>query len=412
VVEFGRIALFEIYGGLSKEAKYLIYQSILPAVAFGMFFTDISYFLTSVQGLSYEFMGIVVTIMGIATFLASIPLGIAADKYGRKKMLVIGNVIAGIIIALFAFTTDPAILLIAAIFEGISEAAFSASSGALLAEKAEATQRNSIFSLYAFAQSMAFGIGSFAIPGVIIFEIIGFSNKTSHSLLYIAVAGLSLVSTLILLKVKESPRPKKTNTKEPNPAVKLAHKESRLNLVKYSLSSAIIAFGAGMVVPLMTAWLHLQYGISDAVSGPILGVTSIAIAVATLASPVLAKKIGLVKAIVVTQAVSTVFMFATPLSSSYVIASSVYTVRAFLMNMASPLSQSMIMGLVEEDQRGVASGITAALWRLPNALSTFIGAYLMAGGLLALPFFLASILYMLSCMLFWYFFRKTKLPEE
>ena len=86
MVEFGRIALFEIYGGLSKEAKYLIYQSILPAVAFGMFFTDISYFLTSVQGLSYEFMGIVVTIMGIATFLASIPLGIAADKYGRKKM--------------------------------------------------------------------------------------------------------------------------------------------------------------------------------------------------------------------------------------------------------------------------------------------------------------------------------------
>ncbi len=206
--------MFEIYGGLSKEAKYLIYQSILPAVAFGMFFTDISFFLTSVQGLSYEFMGIVVTIMGISTFAASIPLGIAADKYGRKKMLVIGNVIAGIIIALFTFTTDPAILLVAAIFEGISEAAFSASSGALLAEKAEATQRNSIFSLYAFAQSMAYGIGSFAIPGVIIFEIIGFSNKTSHSLLYIAVAGLSLVSTLILLKVNESPRLKKTNTKE------------------------------------------------------------------------------------------------------------------------------------------------------------------------------------------------------
>ncbi len=40
--------------------------------------------------------------------------------------------IAGIIIAVFAFTINPAALLVAAVFEGISEAAFSASSGALL----------------------------------------------------------------------------------------------------------------------------------------------------------------------------------------------------------------------------------------------------------------------------------------
>ena len=45
--------VFSSYQGLSQEAKYLIYQSVLPAVAYGMFFTDISYFLTSVQGLSY-----------------------------------------------------------------------------------------------------------------------------------------------------------------------------------------------------------------------------------------------------------------------------------------------------------------------------------------------------------------------
>jgi len=86
--------------------------------------------------------------------------------------------------------------------------------------------------------------------------------------------------------------------------------------------------------------------------------------------------------------------------------------RAFLMNMASPLSQSMIMGLVDEDERGAASGVNAALWRLPNALSTFIGAYLMGIGLLAFPFFLASLLYAVSIALFWLFFRKTKMPEE
>jgi predicted MFS family arabinose efflux permease len=82
------------------------------------------------------------------------------------------------------------------------------------------------------------------------------------------------------------------------------------------------------------------------------------------------------------------------------------------MNMASPLSQSMIMGLVDESDGGLASGINTALWRLPNALSTFIGAYLMSIGQLAAPFYIASILYSISIALFWYYFRKTKLPEE
>ena len=70
------------------------------------------------------------------------------------------------------------------------------------------------------------------------------------------------------------------------------------------------------------------------------------------------------------------------------------------------------MGLVDEDERGMASGVNAALWRLPNALSTFIGAFLMSIGFLALPFFLATILYSISIAIFWFYFRKTKMPEE
>lgn len=278
--------MFSLYAGLSKDAKYLIYQSIFPAIAYGLFFTDISYFLTTVQGLSYSFMGIVITTMGIATFAASIPLGIAADRYGRKKMLILGNVIAGVIMAVFAFTTDPALLLVAAVFEGISEGAFSASSGAWLAEKVDASKRNIAFSLYGFAHSMAFGIGSLAIPVVLVFELMGFSNRTSHSVLYILVAAISLVSTVMLLRVRESKRSGKAKVVKADAEAKKASKDSRQILAKYVVTGAIIAFGAGMVVPLMTAWLRLQYGVPDVISGPILGLVSIIIGVATRKSVV------------------------------------------------------------------------------------------------------------------------------
>lgn len=60
----------------------------------------------------------------------------------------------------------------------------------------------------------------------------------------------------------------------------------------------------------------------------------------------------------------------------------------------------MIMGLVAEDERGAVSGISSALWSLPNALSSFIGAWLLGLGFLAAPFFLAGIIYAFSIALF------------
>lgn len=400
--------ILKSYACMPKEIKYLIYASIMPSVAYGLIFTDISYFLTIVQGVTAEFTGLVISAMGISTFVASIFLGIAADVYGRKKLLVMGNILASVMLVVFVLTTDPILLMTAAILEGISEAAVLTSSGALLADKADDNKRTSVFSLYGFVQSIAFGLGSFAIPSIIIFEVVGFSNKESYILLYSLIAILSIVFTLIMLRVNESEKLKKEGSGVRN----LLPGKSKVVLLKFTITSAVLAFGAGMVVPLMAFWFNLQYGISDVISGPILALSSLLIALAILVSPYLALRFGLVKSIVLTQAVSTVFIFAIPFSPNYALAGFLYSMRALLMNMASPLSQSMIMGLVAEDERGAASGISGALWRLPNALSTFIGAWLMGIGLLAEPFLIAGVFYILSIILFWIYFRGVKMPEE
>jgi MFS family permease len=406
------MVLFGTYRGLPKEATWIIYSLMMPAVAYGMLYTDISYFLTTVQGLSDVTMGIIVTLMGVSTFTASIPLGMVADRYGKKKVLILGNIAASITLAVFALTTNPAVLFVAAVLEGISEGASSAAVSALLAEKCDATKRNSVFSLFGFAQSMAFGAGSFAIPAVVIFQFIGFGDRESHILLYVAVAILSLASTSLMFRITESRIPNKPRTKSKFSISSLFPKKSRDILAKYILTGVTIAFGAGLIIPLMTRWMNLQYGVADDVSGPILGAASLVIGVATLASPYIAKKIGLVRAVVMTQSASTLFMFLTPLSPTFYLASTVYTVRAFLMNMSSPLEQSMIMGLVATEERGVASGTSTALWRLPSALSSVIGAWMLGIGLLALPFFVATALYAGSIGMFWYFFKNTALPEE
>jgi len=401
--------LFNDYRNIPREANYLIYAGILPNLAYGMFYTDFAYLLTQVSGISAGFMGALITIMGVSMVASSVPFGILADRFSRRSILILGNVIASLTIAVFALTNNQTILVTAALFEGVSEAAFSASATALLADKATNEKRNSVFSFSGFTQSIAFGLGGFIIPVVAVFELFGYSVQESHSILYVIIAALSLASTILILKVSDSRKPRERSKVTLR---SIYPKESGGVLAKYLLASVIIAFGAGLIVPLMAVWFGLRFGISDTLSGPILGVSSLLIGVATLASPPIARRLGMVRAIVITQATSTFFMFFTPVMPEFVSASVVYSFRSLLMNMASPLQQSMIMGLVPEGERGIASGISSALWKLPNSLSTFIGAWLLGLGLLSAPFYLASGLYLVSISLFWYFFRNTRMPEE
>lgn len=401
--------MFEDYRNMPREANYLIYSGILPNLAYGMFYTDFAYLLTQVRGISAGFMGALITIMGVSMVASSIPFGLLADRFSRRSILILGNVFASVTIAVFSLTNNQLILVAAAFFEGVSEVAFSASATALLADKATDLKRNSVFSFAGFTQSIAFGLGGFIIPVVAVFEMFGYTVQESHSILYVIIAALSLASTVLILKVSDS---RKLRGEAKLTLRSIYPKESGVVLAKYLIASVIIAFGAGLIVPLMSVWFGLRFGVSDTLSGPIIGVSSLLIGIATLGSPHIARKLGIVNAIVVTQGASTLFMFLTPIAPEFISASVVYSFRSLLMNMASPLQQSMIMGLVPEGERGIASGISSALWKLPNSLSTFIGAWLLGLGLLSAPFYLASVFYLVSIFLFWYFFRDTRMPEE
>jgi MFS family permease len=399
--------LLSEYRTIPPEARLLIYVGFVPGLALGFIYTDLSYFLTRVQGMSDFFTGTVITVMGVTTVLMSLPMGVLADRYGRRRFLIVGNVLASVTLTAFAISTDAIVLLAAAVVEGTTEAAYAASGSALLTDKAGDKSRTSAFSLSAVLSSIAWGLGGFAIPLVIVLESFGLDSVSSHRLLYFALAALSIAVTPLLLKVSETPR-----TSNGRGLREFLPRRSKSVLLRYAVTSTLVAFGAGFFVPLMSRWFYLAYGVSDTVSGPIIGVSGFMIALTTLAAPRLARRFGLVKSIVVTQGASTLFMFAVPLSPTFIAAGAIYTVRSFMMNLSNPLVQSMVMGLVAPEERGAAAGITAAIWRLPNSISTSIGAGLMGSGLLALPFYLATGLYVVSIGLFWVFFRAVRLPEE
>lgn len=396
--------MFSEYGEIPWQARLLIYLSFIPNLAIGFIYTDLSYFIIKIQGLAPTPAGYVITIMGLTLVAESIPLGILADRYGRRKMLVMGNLCASLSLIGFALTTNFSVMLIIAVLEGTGEASYAVSVSALLAEKAGDEKRTAAFSLLAFLGWVASALGGFVISSIFVFQSIGLTEAQAHVILYVVVGALNLSITPLLFKITEGTTYK--GVKEILP------RKSRNVLLKYLLYSVLIALGAGLFVPIMTYWFTAAYGTPDGISGPVLGLTSLLTAGVVFFSPRLARKFGLVKATVLTQASSMAFMVLIPSSPTFPIAASLYVVRVFLMNLSNPLTQSLIMGLVSPDERGMASGITASLWRLPNSLSTTVGLTLIGLGYLALPFYVATALYAAGISIFWFLFRNAKLPEE
>ncbi len=394
------------YKGMPREARLLIYLGFVPSLAIGFIYTDLSYFLTKVQGLTDFWMGTTIMVMGITLVAASIPLGIVADRYGRRKMLILGNICASLSLIGFALTTNLSLVMVVAVLEGIGEAAFAVSGSALLADKAGDEKRTAAYSLSGFLSWIAGALGAFAISSVLLLQTFGLSSAQAHVDLYAAIGLLNLSVTPVVFLIHETPRVGGEKRRG------LLPRRSGRVLVKFGIYSVMIAVGAGLFVPLMAKWFYYAYGATDAISGPVLGVSSLLTSVAVLMAPRLAAKFGLVKAIVLSQGLSTFFMVVVPSSPGFGVASLVYTVRVFLMNLSNPLTQSLVMGLVAPDERGAASGINASLWRLPNSLSTAAGAGMMGAGMLALPFYIATVLYVAAISVFWFLFRGARLPEE
>src|SRR5207245_9422919 len=123
---------------------------------------------------------------------------------------------------------------------------------------------------------------------------------------YVADSILSIIGPAMILRIQES-----RSTLSPSSGfhIRFLPTKSRSIVRKYVFASMLIALGAGMVIPLMTGWANLRFGVTYDVSAPILqGVNSIAMGLANLLVPSLSRKFGTVKTIVMTQGASTVFL--------------------------------------------------------------------------------------------------------
>ncbi len=402
------------FADIPPLVRGLIFLSIPTNIAGGFFFIYVSVFLLDLA-VPAEIVGLLLGVNGAAMVLSAIPLGIISDRRGRKVMLIVGSLLFSPILLILALTTDTAWLLVAAVLGGISEAMFLSTWNAMIADRTPAAARNAAFSLSFIIGTTTSGIG-FALPLAFPFlePLTGMSLAGLHQATLLNFAAVSLLTPIGLSLLLRGYREERRPVVLAAPRLPIRARLSRLRqragelrlLFLFSTLNGLVGLGAGFIIPLIGTWFRLRFGIPDSYSGPLLALANLTMGLAGVTSARLAKRYGSVRAVVLVQAFATLLMFSLAFVPDAFTAGIIYIIRAALMNMASPILDAYLMGLVKPEERGFASALNSIIWRMPNSASTFGGGYLLGRGEYQWPFVIAGTLYGIGITLFFTAFRR------
>src|SRR5215831_11635952 len=112
-----------------------------------------------VHSLGYQpdFIGVFSAMPAIGALISAVPVGILADRIGRKPVLVMTAILTPLFLAACALVTSPFLLLFCAFMQGVVSTAYWVTNLPLLTESTTEKQRVGVFALNSF---LLLGVGS------------------------------------------------------------------------------------------------------------------------------------------------------------------------------------------------------------------------------------------------------------
>ncbi|ASJ05254.1 MFS transporter [Thermococcus barossii] len=385
-----------MFQGYGRDAKILI-----AANAAGQLFLQFSIFIMpfylAVLGYDMAQMG---TFFSIQTFTGGLFFLVAGQvslRLGYRKTLIISALLglAGRLLQVAA--VNDYVLALGFFLVGANMGMRQPNFTALLSEEVGEGQRHHAFSI-------SFGLGTiFNALGVLIagfapdfFTGLGLSEGTAYRLVVsLALLQFALVIPA-LLTISDVP--------VRNPKINW-NRELVVKILKFSLPSALIGFGAGITIPYMSLYFKLQFGQTLAAISGVFFLQQLAMGLGSFGLPRLVHRIGPVRVITSFQSMAA-FLFAIfPSIETFLLAAALYIIRSILMNIVWPINDSFMMGFFSTEEKATAAGIRRAFSTFMRGGGNYVGG-LLFGMSLSYPFYATATLYVIATAIFYAFFIK------
>jgi MFS family permease len=340
-----------------------------------------------------------------------------ADKFGRKRTLILGALLMLGAGAAFLLTNNIVVLIVAAIIGVISPngkeiGPFLSVEQSGLSQLVPNEMRTKVFAWYNLAGSFSAAVGALTSGWLAKFlQTGGWTALASYRYILIGYAIGGLLLAIFFLQIS----PAIEVRADANHAKKVLGLHKSRNIVfKLSAFFALDAFAGGLIVQSMIAyWFHIKFGVDTGILGSIFFGADILAGISALLAAKLAAKIGLINTMVFTHIPSNILLILVPLMPSLPFAIGVLLLRFSISQMDVPTRQSYTMAVVDPDERSAASGVTAIARSVGASLSPALtGVFFGIPALLSVPFFLSGGLKIVYDLLLWREFRSVRPPEE
>lgn len=397
----------------SRNARLYMIHVVGMDVIHGTWEVIFNLYLLAV-GFDIAFVGLRILLRSIAVGVMSLPAGLISDRIGRKLSFILGDGVGAITALVAISTANPALILGAAVLGGMFGALHGVSEPAFMAENSEDYERVHLFSVASGTRTAAAIIGS-ALAGLVPLLLLASEPaRLIASYRAVAYAGIliwfaSLIPALLLrqagVPAKEAGAPSLLREV-------FANVQHPARIWRLTLPSALIGLGAGFALPLMNVYFQEGLGSTQVEIGATFAAGQALLVVASFVAPMVAAKLGEVRAIVFTQLISIPFIVllgyaseaGAALGSVLAVAGAAYVARITTMNMSGPIRSAFGMAILDPGERGTQVGLEQALWAGLSGGAGFLGAQMMNGGNFRLPFLLMAGFYLVATVLFWAFF--------
>jgi len=386
-----------------RNARLYLAGSLLMGLGHGAVWVHMNLYYRSL-GLGEAEIGRILSAGSLGTVLVALPAAVWVDRFPAQRVFVASAIGFALALAAQLLTSHPLLLAIEVM---VARALFTVhwvAAAPFFMRNASARERLDLFS-FAHAMETLATVVSAALVGVLID---GFARATGSELtgiryaLFIPAAA-ALLATWPFARI-QSPA-------AGGPARRMADYLTARNwplIGRLTLPAFLVGLGAGLTIPFLNLYFRDRFGETPRAIGTYFAVAQLITMLGFLAGPVLARRIGVVRTVVVTELGSIPFFFLLAVSQDLTWALIAFWMRAALMNMNHPVSTAFSMSMVRPEEQATTNSVRELCWNIAWMMSTQLGGLLIETHGYALPMFVTMGLYLSAAALFYRFFRAAR----
>jgi MFS family permease len=398
--------------------KLLFLSRMVRMFAYGFLAVILGLYMDAV-GFNAHQIGLLVTLTLAGDTVISLVLTTSADRFGRRRTLLLGAFLMAGAGFLFASTNRFWLLLLAATVGVISPSGgevgpFLAVEQAALSQAVARGRMTAVLAWYNLAGSVCTALGALT-SGALAqgLHAHGMSLQAGYRAIVMAYGGLGLVLAVIAFSLSPGVEISLAPPDRAASRAQLGLGRSRAVVLRLSALFALDAFAGGLVVQSLVAyWFHIRFGLEPGLIGAVFFGANLLAGVSALAAARLARRFGLLNTMVFTHLPSNLLLVLVPFMPNLPLVILVFLLRFSLSQMDVPTRQAYMLAVVSPEERSAAGGVANVARTIGAAASPMLAGLLLGStSLLGGIFVLAGGLKVVYDLLLLARFRKVRISN-